>query len=141
MSTLGTPRPGDAEEKYGMSVPGGIPYTVKDSGKRAAFASGMVRDTDDGKVDYTLVRDGPMYERWAAHLTQGAKKYAKRNWMKAAGEAELQRFKESLLRHLEAYLRGEADEDHAAAMIFNLNGMEYVKEKLCQGYKQSSTSS
>lgn len=87
----------------------------------------MVRDVEDDKTDWTLVFDGPMLKRYAEHLTKGAKKYSPRNWMKASGDAEYDRFKRSLLRHLVAYLNGETDEDHAAAVIFNLNGMEYVK--------------
>lgn len=103
---------------------------IRDSGQRQEFASGMVRDVTEGKVDYLLTRDGPMYERWAAHLTAGAQKYAKRNWMQADGEAELERFRESALRHFEAWLRGDDDEDHAAAIFFNVNGAEYVRERL-----------
>lgn len=103
-------------------------FTIKDSGARESFDSGMVRDTEDGKVDYSLVLDGPMFKRWAAHLTKGAQKYAPRNWMKATGEAEYERFKRSFLRHAVAYLEGARDEDHAAAMIFNINGMEYVRD-------------
>jgi hypothetical protein len=87
----------------------------------------MVRDTEDDKLDYTLVLDGPMFKRWAAHLTKGAKKYAPRNWMKASGEEELARFRRSFLRHAVAWLDGETDEDHAAAIIFNVNGVEYVR--------------
>jgi hypothetical protein len=90
----------------------------------------MQRDTEDGKNDYTLALDGPMFERWVEHLTKGAQKYDARNWMQATGEAEYQRFQRSLLRHLFAYLRGERDEDHAAAIFFNVNGMEYVRDQL-----------
>lgn len=104
-------------------------FVIKDSGKREQFESGMVRDTTGDKIDYMLVLDGPMFERWAVHLTNGAKKYAKRNWMKAAGDEELNRFKESALRHFIQWLHGDRDEDHAAAIIFNINGVEYVKEK------------
>ena len=104
-------------------------FKIKDSGERAQFESGMVRDVTGDKTDYTLVLDGPMFERWAVHLTNGAKKYAKRNWMKAAGEAEYERFRESALRHFVQWFRGERDEDHAAAVFFNINGAEYVKEK------------
>jgi hypothetical protein len=105
-------------------------YTIKDSGKREEFTSGMVRDTADDKTDYTLILDGPMFDRWAVHLTKGAKKYAKRNWMKASGDAEYQRFKESALRHFLQWYRGDVDEDHASAVYFNINGAEYVKEKI-----------
>lgn len=105
-------------------------FTVKDSGERATFSNGMVRDVEDNKTDYTLVLDGPMFDRWAEHLTKGAKKYAARNWMLAEGDTELERFKRSALRHFIQWFRGETDEDHASAVYFNLNGAEYVKQRL-----------
>lgn len=105
-------------------------FTIKDSGERQQFESGMVRDTEDAKIDYTLALDGPMFERYAAHLTKGAKKYAPRNWMQASGPAELERAKRSLLRHVFALLRGERDEDHAAAVWFNVNLFEYVNDQM-----------
>jgi Domain of unknown function (DUF5664) len=102
---------------------------IKDSGKRVKLA-GMVRDVTDDKIDYSLALDGPLFERLASHLTAGAKKYSKRNWMGAHTEEEYSRFRESLVRHLVQYLRGDTDEDHFAAVAFNLNGMEYVKQRL-----------
>lgn len=110
-------------------------FTIKDSGARQTFASGMVRDTQDNKADFTRVLDGPMFDRWATHLTKGEKKYPDvtpgvPNWTLADGEAELIRFKKSAFRHFRQWLRGDVDEDHAAACYFNINGYEYVKSKL-----------
>jgi hypothetical protein len=110
-------------------------FEIKDSGKRQEFASGMVRDTADDKTDYTRIMDGPMYDRWAEHLSKGAKKYPDvtpgvANWTLAAGEAELIRFKKSAARHFRQWMRGDIDEDHASATYFNINGAEFVKEKL-----------
>ena len=105
-------------------------FKIKDSGEREVSASGMQRDTTKGKTDYTLVLDGPMFDRLADHLTKGALKYDKRNWMKATGQEELERFRESALRHFLQWFRGETDEDHAAAVFFNINGVEYVKENM-----------
>lgn len=105
-------------------------FEIKDSGQRRQFESGMVRDITDDKIDYSLIFDGPMLKRWATHLTRGAKKYDKRNWMKAAGQDELERFRESAARHFIQWMNGDDDEDHAAAVIFNINGLEYVKSKL-----------
>ena len=105
-------------------------FVVKDSGKRKEFESGMVRDVTDDKTFVSLVYDGPMFWRWAVHLTKGAVKYAKRNWMKANGEEELERFKDSAARHFYQWYRGDTDEDHAAAVFFNINGAEYVKGKI-----------
>lgn len=105
-------------------------WTIKDSGKREEYASGMVRDTATDKTDYSLVFDGPMFARWAVHMTKGAKKYSKRNWMKAGGQEEFDRATESLVRHFIQYLRGDTDEDHASALFFNVNLREYIREKL-----------
>ncbi len=105
-------------------------FDVKDSGARESFESGMVRDTDDDKIRYDLAVDGPMFKRLAIHLTKGAQKYDARNWMLADGAAELERFRESAFRHFMQWWFGEMDEDHAAAVIFNINGFEYVKEKM-----------
>jgi dATP/dGTP diphosphohydrolase len=104
-------------------------FTVKDSGARQNLGGG-VRDTEEGKTDYTLILDGPMYTRWAEHLTKGAKKYAARNWMgfKSDPVKATERAKRSLMRHLVQYMNGETDEDHAAAIFFNLNVIEYLKE-------------
>lgn len=107
-------------------------FEVKDSGVREAFAGGMVRDTAEDKVNYLLVFDGPMLDRWAQHMTAGAKKYAVRNWMLAAGPDEYERFRESATRHFRKWLAGEIDEDHAAGVFFNINGKEYVECLLSQ---------
>lgn len=110
-------------------------FIVKDSGKRKEFASGMQRDVTDDKIDYSLVFDGPLVKRLAVHLTKGAKKYNARNWMKAAGQEELDRFRESALRHFLQWYWDEVDEDHFVASVFNLNGAEYVKDRLRGGAK------
>lgn len=88
----------------------------------------MQRDTTEGKIDYSLVLDGPMFNRWAVHLTKGAQKYTKRNWMKATpGDGSYERFRESALRHFLQWYWNNTDEDHASATVFNINGAEYVK--------------
>jgi hypothetical protein len=105
-------------------------FVIKDSGKRDEFAGGMVRDTTEGKINWALTADGPMLKRWAIHMTKGAAKYALRNWMKATGEAEYERARESAFRHFMQWYLGDRDEDHASAVFFNINEAEYVLEKL-----------
>lgn len=110
-------------------------FTIKDSGKREQFEGGMVRDTEEGKVGFHRVLEGPMLNRWAVHLSKGAVKYPDNedgtaNWTKAAGVKELRRYQRSAFRHFMQWMNGDVDEDHAAAVIFNLNGAEYVKAKL-----------
>ena len=99
------------------------------TGVRKVFNGGMVRGVEDGKPNYLLLWQ-PMVKRWAEHMTKGAAHYGKRNWMKASGEEELERFQESALRHMFQWLNNERDEDHAAACLFNITGAEYVREKL-----------
>jgi hypothetical protein len=115
-------------------------FVVKDSGKREEFKGGMVRDTADNKTDYSLPLNGPMFERWATHLTKGATKYpdtkpGSPNWMLASGEEEYVRFRKSAVRHFIQWYSGQTDEDHAAAVLFNINGAEYVKDKLAKEIK------
>jgi hypothetical protein len=152
-------------------------FITKDSGKREQFESGMVRDTQEGKLRFDLAFDGPLFwtlfdgrpcgllvraaekwynegglinaaeviwqmseyegkdifdlvERYAALMMRGAIKYSEKNWMKAEGDAEFKRFKSSFCRHFKQYIKGELDEDHGAAVFFNLNGAEYVSHKL-----------
>jgi hypothetical protein len=105
-------------------------YEIKDSGERKVFDSGMQRDTETGKPDYTYVIHGPMLQRWAEHMMKGAGKYDKNNWLLANDREALERYERSAFRHLLQWLRGERDEDHAAAVIFNINGAEYVREQL-----------
>jgi len=111
-------------------------FVTKDSGARAEFASGMVRDTEEGKARFDLLfaEEVPygeqMLTRFAEHMTRGAEKYTARNWEKAEGEEELARYRSSALRHVIQWLMDERDEDHAAAVMFNLMAGETVRWKM-----------
>lgn len=104
-------------------------FTVKDSGVREEYANGFVRDTEQGKLDYTLL---PLefLTRWAAHMTKGAEKYGRDNWRQARGIEAQERFQRSAMRHMMQWLAGDRDEDHAAAVAFNVAAAEYVREQL-----------
>lgn len=115
------------QETYQMSE-----FITKDSGERQEFTSGMVRDTSTDKPRYDLL-DFPMLKRWAELMARGAKKYGENNWKKATGTPELNRFKESALRHMFQWLEGDTTEDHASAVFFNIAGAEMVKDKLKSG--------
>lgn len=109
-------------------------FLVKDSGERQQFTSGMVRDVTTGKTEWHRIADGPMLRRWADHLTKGGTKYpdvkpGQANWTLAAGDAEYERFRQSAYRHFMQWFYGDRDEDHGAAVFFNINGAEYVREK------------
>lgn len=111
-------------------------FYTKDSGKREEYDSGMRRDTQEGKArfDLLLVPGVPFEEQFLTRLGQllarGADKYGDRNWQKSNSTEELERFISSGLRHMVQWVSGEVDEDHAAAVAFNLMAAEYVKWKL-----------
>jgi len=69
-------------------------------------------------------------QRRAALMKRGAIKYNRGNWKKAKTQEELERFKDSLLRHGIQYARGEVDEDHATAILFNAGGCAMVEDKI-----------
>ncbi len=113
-------------------------FVTKDSGKREEFTTGMVRDVQTDKPRYDLV-DWPMVKRWAKLMARGAVKYGENNWKKAATQAELDRFKASALRHCIQYFNGDIDEDHGAAVYFNIAGAEMVKERLSYAETNKAT--
>lgn len=118
-------------------------YVTKDSGVRAQFDSGMVRDTEDGKprFDLTMPLDIPfeeqMWTRFAELMARGAEKYTERNWEQANSESELKRYLSSALRHFMQWYHGDTSEDHASAIFFNVTAAEAVKYKMSQGVEES----
>lgn len=111
-------------------------FVTKDSGRRQEYASGMRRDLQDGKARFDLIfPEGVPYAdqlltRFAELLMRGAEKYGENNWQLANSAEEMNRFKASGLRHMIQWHCGETDEDHAAAVIFNLMAYEATKRKL-----------
>ena len=74
---------------------------------------------------------GKLVPRWAALMGRGAIKYGENNWKKARTQEELDRFKASAFRHFVQWIYGlNTEEDHAAAVAFNISGAEYVKERM-----------
>lgn len=113
-------------------------FVTKDSGKREQYVTGMQRDTQEGKARFDLMFPmGVPYEeqfltRFAQLLARGATKYTERNWEKAATQEELDRFRASAARHLTQWMAGDQDEDHAAAVVFNLLAYETTFYKVNQ---------
>lgn len=109
-------------------------FITKDSGKRQEYKSGMRRDTQENKPRYDLLvpenTPNNMLYRWAMLMERGMDKYGYRNWEKANSQEELIRFKASAFRHFMQWMNGEFDEDHPAAVLFNIQAAEYVKQKL-----------
>lgn len=136
------PRDLDADDAHDTRSPETHDFVVKAGGPMVPMAGGMVRSSSDDKTNFALVADGVMFERWAAHLTRATRPrgdfpgYPKRNWLKAregdpeAKMATMERAKESAFRHFIQWYRGDRDEDHGAAVFFNINLYETVKETL-----------
>lgn len=115
-----------------------IGFQTIDSGEHQTFSSGMQRDTSKGKPRFDLLRpknvpyEEQMLTRFARLMERGAEKYSARNWESADSEEELDRFLEAADRHMAQWLSGETDEDHAAAVMFNILGAETTKYRIAQ---------
>lgn len=89
---------------------------IQDSGQRHEFNSGAVRDMQEGKGRFDLIEPEMLF-RLARHYENGAKKYNDRNWEKGIPCSSLV---DSAMRHLVKYMQGWQDEDHLAAIIWNI---------------------
>lgn len=88
------------------------------------FETGAIRDSNEGKPRPDLI--SPYFtERLGYRLAEGAKKYGANNWQKGIPDEV---FLESLERHLVAYKMGKKDEDHEAAIAFNIMGIIHNQE-------------
>ena len=90
--------------------------TLQDSGERTRFPSGAQRDRSAGKGRFDLIEPEILF-RLAKHYEAGAAKYNDRNWEKGIPISCLM---DSAFRHLAKYLQGWADEDHLAAVLWNI---------------------
>ncbi|MCI0352278.1 MAG: DUF5664 domain-containing protein [Acidobacteriales bacterium] len=102
---------------------------IKDSGTRATFATGAVRDGETGKGRFDLLPCHAL-QRLAQHFENGARKYADRNWEKGI---PTHRYMDSGLRHAFRYLAGERDEDHLAAAAWNFLCLIETEHRIAAG--------
>lgn len=120
------------EPKAPRDVKPGQTWTTKDSGSRANFGNGGVRDTQEGKARFDLLLpvtvpyEHQLLHRWACLMERGGRKYDDRNWEQFSDQEALDRAKASALRHHIQWTTGETDEDHAAAVLFNIMAAEYI---------------
>lgn len=88
---------------------------IKDSGSKTQFNSGALRDDATNKPPMELL-PFDLLERVSVWYGMGAEKYGANNWRKGQS---IKHCVGSILRHLSKYIRGERDEDHLAAIVFN----------------------
>lgn len=98
---------------------------LKDSGNRREFETGAVRDMQEGKGRCDLLPACALL-RLAKHYEAGAMKYEARNWEKGIPISVMI---DSAMRHLLKYMDGQTDEDHLAAVAWNILGAMWMEEK------------
>ena len=96
------------------------------------FSTGAVRDTSEGKPRMGLIPKD-LLRRVSKLYTKGAEMYGADNWRKGQPKDATM---DSLERHLEAYRRGETDEDHLSAVIWNAFSMMNVDEYLLEEHPE-----
>lgn len=112
-----------------MAQESGVNRGIHDSGKRQQFETGAVRDTADDKPRPDLI--SPFFsERLGEWLRKGAQKYSARNWEKGIPNS---RCLASLERHLVKFKQGKVDEDHEAAIAFNIMAIIHNQRMIAEG--------
>lgn len=100
------------------------------------FGGGGMREAQTGKPRFDLLLPlGVPFEhqfltRLARHMAGSLAKYPERNWEQFEDLEALDRAKASAFRHFVAWMAGEDDEDHAAAVFFNLMAAEHVHARM-----------
>jgi len=91
-------------------------------------SNGGLRSKETEKVDYTYAHP-EMLRRLCLHMQKGATHYGRDNWKQLTSKDDVVRYKRSLLRHCMQYLHDlePTDEDHLAAIIFNVQGLMYLE--------------
>lgn len=102
---------------------------ILDSGNRSKFDTGAVRDIQTGKGRMDLLPVDAIFAL-AKHYEAGCQKYGDRNWEKGI---PLSRYLDSALRHAFKVLRGDTDEPHIEAAIWNLMCYLQTREWIAQG--------
>lgn len=112
-------------------------FVTKDSGTRTEHPDGVVRDTDAGKPRFDLMFpkgvpfDAQLMTRVAELYERGGVKYGMRNWEKSATPETLEHHEAALMRHVYRFLTEVEDgEDHAAAVVWNVNAVDLCRRKI-----------
>lgn len=112
-------------------------YVTRSTGPASEYEDGMRRDATEGKPKFGLMLpEGVPYEeqlltRVAGLYTRGGKLYGDRNWESSATQESLDHHREAFLRHaMKLFLGVQDGEDHAAAVVWNVNAIELTRRNL-----------
>ncbi len=96
------------------------------------FDTGAIRDSQNGKEDYTETISWKALKRYAEYMTEKKKKYGAGNFKKGI---PIESYEKSLMRHIAKYFINkyengdlEKDQDHVSACIFNLLGIMHEEQ-------------
>ena len=102
--------------------------------KITKFKSGAIRDSQEGKPDFTETISWTAFNRYAKYMTGKKSKYGSGNFKKGI---ETWSYEQSLIRHIDKYMRNkyengndEKNEDHLSAIVFNAFGIIHNEEQL-----------
>lgn len=136
---FGNPEDDEEYDSYYEDVDPDEGYVTKDSGKRARHSDGVVRDKAEDKPRFDLLfpRGVPFEDQLITRVAdlyeRGAGKYGARNWEKSESEDTLEHHEAALMRHVVRFLCGVEDgEDHAAAVVWNVNAVDLTRRKIMQ---------
>ncbi len=104
-------------------------FATKDSGKRCEFKTGSRREPEDNKGFYDCLPFNAI-DRLARLMERGAAKYSKHQWRRGL---PLSRYLSSALRHLCQFANGQVDEDHLAAVLFNVSCLMETERAIARG--------
>lgn len=97
------------------------------------FDSGAIRDSEENKEDYIETISWTAFRRYAQYMTEKKKKYGAGNFKKGI---DIDSYERSLVRHLQKYMENkyeggivETQEDHLAAILFNVFGIIHEEER------------
>lgn len=103
---------------------------------RLPYIAAFMETNDVGHLELLLIdveniENDPLFiERCGTWMAKGAIRYADRNWERGL---PVSRYLSSLLRHLLKWERDEDDEDHAAAIQFNVMGILFTRDMVKKG--------
>lgn len=103
--------------------------SLPDTGARAQYSTGAVRDASTGKGHLHAIPPGAI-RRIAKRFEDGARKYTRNNWMKGI---PLSHYQDSLMRHILAWAEGDTTEDHMGAILWNAACADWTEEQVLKG--------
>jgi len=96
----------------------------KQSKNNTIFPSGAIRDDRKGKLRMSLIPTTSLKRTMQRYL-DGAEEYSENNWAKGMDYSV---FYDSAQRHMLQWWAGETDEDHLAAVVWNIMSLMYIED-------------